>query len=85
VRAKKVFNDQQIVDLTAVVMGPYCTQIMADMGADVVKIEPPEGDITRNVAVGPAPGMNGAWACPSSPVAAMLPRAPALATFAQTD
>ena len=49
----------RVVDLTAVVMGPYCTQIMADMGADVVKIEPPEGDITRNVAVGTAPSRTG--------------------------
>ena len=51
----------RVVDLTAVVMGPYCTQIMADMGADVVKVEPPEGDITRYVAQGPVPGMNGVF------------------------
>jgi crotonobetainyl-CoA:carnitine CoA-transferase CaiB-like acyl-CoA transferase len=48
----------RVVDLTAMVMGPYCTQIMADMGADVIKIEPPQGDDTRYVSVGPAPGLS---------------------------
>jgi crotonobetainyl-CoA:carnitine CoA-transferase CaiB-like acyl-CoA transferase len=51
----------RIVDLTAMVMGPYCTQIMADMGADVVKVEPPAGDNTRFISVGPAPGMSGVF------------------------
>ena len=51
----------RVVDLTAMVMGPYCTQIMADMGADVVKIEPPAGDDTRFISVGPAPGMGGVF------------------------
>jgi crotonobetainyl-CoA:carnitine CoA-transferase CaiB-like acyl-CoA transferase len=51
----------RVVDLTAMVMGPYCTQIMADMGADVIKIEPPQGDDTRYVSVGPSAGMNGVF------------------------
>ncbi len=51
----------RVVDLTAMVMGPYCTQIMADMGADVIKVEPPAGDNTRYISVGPAPGMSGVY------------------------
>jgi crotonobetainyl-CoA:carnitine CoA-transferase CaiB-like acyl-CoA transferase len=51
----------RVVDLTAMVMGPYCTQIMADMGADVIKIEPPAGDNTRYISVGPEPGMAGVF------------------------
>ncbi len=51
----------RVVDLTAMVMGPYCTQIMADMGADVIKVEPPDGDNTRYISVGPTPGMSGVF------------------------
>lgn len=51
----------RVVDLTAMVMGPYCTQIMADMGADVIKVEPPQGDNTRFISVGPVSGMSGVF------------------------
>ena len=47
----------RVVDLTSVLFGPYCTMLMGDMGADVVKVESPAGDTTRATGPGRNPGM----------------------------
>ena len=47
----------RIIDLTSVILGPYATQILADYGADVIKVEPPEGDNTRFINAHRNPGM----------------------------
>lgn len=42
----------RVIDMTGVLMGPYATTLLGDMGADVIKVEAPEGDTTRRI--GPA-------------------------------
>jgi crotonobetainyl-CoA:carnitine CoA-transferase CaiB-like acyl-CoA transferase len=50
----------RVVDLTRILAGPYCTMQLGDLGADVVKLEPPQGDDTRHWGP-PFPGGESAY------------------------
>jgi formyl-CoA transferase len=47
----------RIIDQTQVMAGPFASMLLADMGADVIKVEPPEGEHARHVGLEAAPGV----------------------------
>ena len=55
--APRPLDGVRVVDMSTVLMGPLATQIFGDYGADVVKVEPPEGDVARHAGTCKVPAM----------------------------
>src|SRR5712692_7930761 len=51
----------RVIDQSQIMAGPFCAMLLADMGADVIKVEPPEGEHTRRTGVEIKPGVSAAF------------------------
>jgi crotonobetainyl-CoA:carnitine CoA-transferase CaiB-like acyl-CoA transferase len=53
-----ILSGMRIIDMTAAVNGPYATAMLGDLGAEVIRVEPLGGDISRQLGTGRSPGMS---------------------------
>jgi crotonobetainyl-CoA:carnitine CoA-transferase CaiB-like acyl-CoA transferase len=59
VAANGPLSGVRVVELASVLMAPYTTQILGDLGAEIIKVEPPTGDTNRYMGNGPHPELSG--------------------------
>ncbi|WP_163849097.1 CaiB/BaiF CoA transferase family protein [Pseudooceanicola aestuarii] len=57
----KLLDNVRVLELGHILMAPYATQFLGDMGADVIKVEPLGGDLYRGVGLGRSDGMSAQW------------------------
>ena len=57
-RPRGALDGIRVIDLTTVMLGPFCTQMLGEMGAEIIKVEAPDGDVNRYTGAARTPGMS---------------------------
>jgi crotonobetainyl-CoA:carnitine CoA-transferase CaiB-like acyl-CoA transferase len=57
-RPRRILDGMRVIEMTSAVFGPYAGMMLGDLGAEVIRVEPPQGDFSRNLGPGRNPGMS---------------------------